>query len=102
MDKQDSLADRMAQRLAAGPPRVPRLPGAPVDWRLALALAAVIALGPLATITGAAIIERSARAEAERLTAQAAPRLKAEASARAARAVLREAVRQPGDRKSVV
>lgn len=96
MDKQDSLADRMAQRLAAGPPRVPRLPGAPVDWRLALALAAVIALGPLATITGAAIIERGARAEAERLTAQAAPRLKAETSARAARAVLREAVRQPG------
>lgn len=99
MDKQDSLADRMAQRLAARTPRasrVVRLQAGPVDWRLALALAAVIALGPLATITGAAVIERSARAEAARLTAQAAPRLKAEASAHAARGALREAVRHPG------
>lgn len=95
MDKQDSLADRMAQRLAAGTPRAPRSPGGPVDWRLASALAALIALGPLATITGAALIEGSARAEAERLTAQAAPRLKAEAGAQAARAALREAVRHP-------
>lgn len=96
MDKQDSLADRMVQRLAAGAPRAPRMSGGPVDRRLALALAALIALGPLATITGAALIERRARAEAAQLTAQAAPRLKAEAGAQTARAALREAVRQPG------
>jgi len=96
MDKQDSLADRMAQRLAAGAPRAPRLPDGPVDWRLALALAALIALGPLATITGAALIERSARVEAAQLTAQTALRLKAEAGAQAARTALREAVRHPG------
>lgn len=96
MDKQDSLADRMAQRLAAGKPRIPRLSAGPIEWRLALALAAVIALGPLATIVAAGVVEQIARADAKQLTVQAAPRLKAEASARAARAALREAVRHPG------
>lgn len=96
MDKRDSLADRMAQRLAAREPRAPRPGGGPVDWRLTGALAALIALGPLATITGAAVIGQGARAEAARLTAQAAPRLKAEARAQAARTALRDAVRHPG------
>jgi hypothetical protein len=93
----DSLAARMAQRLAA---REPRAEGGTertrVDWRLAAGLTALIALGPLATIVGAGLIEGRAQAEAARLTAQAAPRLKAEAQARDARAALRGAVRDAG------
>lgn len=95
-EMRDSLADRMAQRLAAREPRAPRPAGGPVDWRLAAGLAALIALGPLATIVGAGAIDRSARAEAARLTAQAAPRLKAEVRAREARAILRKAARDTG------
>ena len=95
-EMRDSLADRMAQHFAARAPRAPRPAGEPLDWRLAAGLAALIALGPLVTIVGAGLIERSARAEAAALTAQAAPRLKAEAQARNARAVLRETVRDAG------
>lgn len=95
-EMRDSLADRMAQRLAAREPRAPRPEGGRVDWRLAGGLAALIALGPLATIAGAGLLERSARAEAATLTVQAAPRLKAEARAREARAALRGAVRDAG------
>jgi hypothetical protein len=96
MEIRDSLADRMAQRLAAREPRAPRPEGVRVDWRLAASLAALIALGPLVTIVGAGLLERNARAEAARLGAQAAPRLKAEAQARDARTALRGAVRDAG------
>lgn len=96
METRDSLAERMAQRFAAQGQQAEPRPPAPVDWRLAAALAALIALGPLATIVGAAAIERGARAEAARLTAQAAPRLKAEAREQAARGALRGAARDAG------
>ena len=96
MEIRDSLADRMAQRLAAREPRAPRPEGVRVDWRLAASLAALIALGPLVTIVGAGLLERNARAEAARLGAQAAPRLKVEAQARDARTALRGAVRDAG------
>lgn len=92
----DSLADRMVRRLAARAPRAPRQAGGPVDWRLAAGLAAVIALGPLMTIAGAGLLEWRAQAEATRFTAQAAPRLKVEARAQAARASLRDAARDAG------
>lgn len=91
----DSLAGRMVQRLAARPPQAAR-PAGPVDWRLAAGLAAVIALGPLATIVGAGMLERSAGAESVRLAAAAAPRLKTEARASDARRALRQAARDPG------
>lgn len=89
----DSLADRMAQRFTA---RAPRPEGGRVDWRLAAGLTALIALGPLVTTMGAGMLERSAQAEANALTVQAAPRLKAEAQARDARTTLRGAVRDAG------
>ncbi|WP_447724131.1 hypothetical protein [Sphingomonas koreensis] len=95
-ETRDSLADRMAQRLAAREPRQPRPEGARLDWRRAGGLAALIALGPLLTIVGAGLLERRAQAESARLTAQAAPRLKAEARERDARAALRGAVRDAG------
>lgn len=96
MDMRESLADRMAQRFAASGVRAPRLRHGPVDWRLAAALAAVIALGPLTTIVGAGVMERNAQAEAARLTAQAAPRIKAQAREKAAREALRTAARDAG------
>ncbi|MCW4460099.1 hypothetical protein OK349_00120 [Sphingomonas sp. BT-65] len=95
-DARDSLADRMAQRFAAREVRAePRSPG-PVNWRLAAALAGMIALGPLTTIVGAGVIEHGARAEAARLQTQAAPRLNAEERERAVRAALRTAARDAG------
>lgn len=96
METRDSLADRMAQRFGAGSMRTgPALSG-PLDWRLATALAGLIALGPLATIVGAAALERDARAEAARVEAKAAPQLKAETREKAARASLRAAAHDPG------
>jgi hypothetical protein len=92
----DSLADRMARRLTVREPRAPRPEGRRVDWRRAGGLAALIALGPLFTIVGAGLLERSAQAEAERLTAQVAPRVQAEARERDARAALRGAARDAG------
>lgn len=92
----DSLADRMARRLAMRERRKPRPEGAKVDWRRAGGLAALIALGPLLTIVGAAALERRAQADAALLAAQAAPGLKAEARERTARAALREAAHAPG------
>lgn len=56
----------------------------------------MIALGPLATIVGASLLQRSVQAETAQLIAQAAPRLKAEARAKDARARLRDAARDAG------
>lgn len=92
----DSLADRMARRLTVRESRASRPEGSRLDWRRAGGVAALIALGPLLTIVGAGLVERNVQAEAARLTAQAAPRLKAEAREREARAALRGAVRDAG------
>lgn len=90
-EERHSLADRMAQRFAAGASRpAPRSSG-PVDWRFAAALAGLIALGPLLTILGAGMIERGAFAEAARIRVQTEPRIKAEREERAARSALRTA-----------
>lgn len=95
-EERQSLADRMAQRFAAGAARPPLAVAGPVNWRFAAALAGVIALAPLTTILGAGLLERGARAEAARLRAQAAPRLATEARAEAARDALRSAARDAG------
>ncbi|MEG3179679.1 hypothetical protein [Sphingomonas sp. LT1P40] len=92
-DERDSLIDRAARRLAVADVRAPRAAWAGVDWRFAAALAGVIALGPLATIVGAGVLERSVRAEAVRLETAASPRMKVEARERAAREMLRTAAR---------
>jgi hypothetical protein len=96
MDTRDSLADRMAQRFAAQGTRTRYPAREPLDWRLAAALGAAIALGPLVTIAGAAVLEHRAQAEAQRLTVQAAPRINAEARASAAREALRTAAHDAG------
>ncbi|MCP3731956.1 hypothetical protein M9978_16140 [Sphingomonas sp. MG17] len=93
-ERDSSLIDRAVQRLS--PPATPR--AAPVlpkiDWRFATALAALIALGPLLTIVGAGLLERSAQAEAGRLRTRAAPQINALAADREARDLLRAAVRE--------
>lgn len=97
-EEQASLIDRAVRRLSP-PERVPEMPVArpllpPIEWRVAAALAALVALGPLLTIVGADVLERGVRAEQARLRAQAAPRIAAVAADRDARALLRAAVRE--------
>lgn len=95
METRDSLADRMAQRFAAGVPREPRPSGDPIDLRLAAGLAALIALGPLATIVGANLLSASAERETRMLQAQGRQRFDAELRDREARSLLRDSVRRP-------
>lgn len=93
-EQQASLIDRAVQRLSsAGQTRARRAVPA-IDWRFAMALAALIALGPLLTIVAAGVLERSVRAETAQLARQAASKVDAAAADRAARDLLRSAVRE--------
>lgn len=89
----DSLTDRVARRAARAGRSRPTL--AVPDIRLALALAGVLALGPLLTIVGAhalrAGVEADNRALESKLRTDTAP----QAARDAAAASLRDAVRQP-------
>jgi hypothetical protein len=93
-DEQQSLVDRAVRRLSASAPEPGRTRAAlpAIDWRFALALTALIALGPLLTVVGAGLLERDARADAARLRAQAAPVTDAAKADRAARGLLRATV----------
>ncbi|MBX3594186.1 hypothetical protein [Sphingomonas sp.] len=97
MDRTPSLIERaiarmrMAADAATGDGFSPARGMAAVQWPVAIALAAVIALGPLLTLIGASAIERDARREAAAVIAQAAPRVAAATASRAARASLRSA-----------
>ncbi|WP_044332121.1 hypothetical protein [Sphingomonas hengshuiensis] len=73
-----------------------RIAAAPMgDWRLGVAVAALLALGPALTIGGAAWLRADALAEATRLRASAAPHA-AEVQARAeARAALAPVLDRP-------
>lgn len=89
-----SLIDRAMTRVPSVPrAALRRWQSAAIDGRFALAIAALIALGPLATIVGSGVIERTVRAETRALGVAAAPRLRAEQADRAARTRLRRAVR---------
>lgn len=99
-EKQQSLVDRAVRRLSPsakvadpdGSPPVERAMPA-IDWRIAAALAALIALGPLLTIVGAQLLSGRASAEAAALRRQAAPQVQQGSADRAARGLLRDAVR---------
>lgn len=65
------------------------------DWRVAAALGALIAAGPLLTILGANTLAASAQRAAARTEAALAPRLAAAGAREEARRVLAAAVRQP-------
>lgn len=80
-----SLVDRLRTALAR--PRVePTSAGA--GWRAGVTLALLLAVGPLATLAGARMLEDRALAEARALAATAAPRLAGEKAQAAARGIL--------------
>ncbi len=89
----DSLTDRLAQRAARAARERPRPSWG--DVRVALAVAAVVALGPLLTIVGAGLMRAGVEAGARTLEAQLRSRTAPAAARRDAAAVLRDAVRQP-------
>lgn len=92
-DPRNSLTDRLAQYAARAARLRPALAVRDVKW--AVALAAIVALGPLLTIVGAnmlrAGVEHDNRVAEHQLRSQLAP----QAAQRESAAVLRDAVRQP-------
>lgn len=66
------------------------------DWRIAAALAGMIALGPILTVAAASWAGVSARADTAALREKLAPRIAAERQAAADRETLVALVRRPG------
>ncbi|WP_422057437.1 hypothetical protein [Sphingomonas sp.] len=89
----DSLTDRLARRAARAARTWPEL--AVPDMRLALALAGLVALGPLLTIVGAQMLRAGVEADSRELAHQLRARNAPQAARAAAAAVLRDATRQP-------
>lgn len=96
--EQESLVDRAVRRLKvrSGEPAPQPVQSAwrGIEWRIAAAIAVLIALGPLLTIMTARLLEHQAGAEAAALRAKAAPRTDAIAADRMARDLLRAVVRE--------
>ena len=67
----------------------------PGDWRISAAIALLIAAGPIATIIGAGLLARGARAETARLHAQLDPRIAAAAAVARDRTQLSALLRRP-------
>ena len=88
-----SLIDRLVRRTARVAQVRPKL--AVADIRLALALAGLIALGPLLTIVGAHMLRTGVEADNRALASQLRTRNAPQAARGAAAAVLRDATRQP-------
>ncbi|MGV3457586.1 hypothetical protein [Sphingomonas sp.] len=89
----DSLTDRLIRRTARAAQARPSL--AMPDIRVALALAGLVALGPLLTIVGASLLRAGVAAETRGIEQQVRARHAPQAAREAAAAVLRDAVRQP-------
>lgn len=89
----DSLTDRLIRRTARATQTRPRW--AVPDIRLALALAGLVALGPLSTIVGATLLRAGVEAEHRALEQQLRTRDAPQAARAAAADSLRDAVRQP-------
>lgn len=87
----DSLTDRLIRRTARAARGRPNLS----DIRLALALAGLVALGPLVTIVWAKGLRDGIEAENRVLAAQLQTRMAPQVARDAAAAELRDAVRQP-------
>ncbi|WP_066656408.1 MULTISPECIES: hypothetical protein [unclassified Sphingomonas] len=90
----DSLTDRLIRRTMRATRTRPKLAFVP-DIRLALALAGLVALGPLLTIVGAKGLRAGVEAENKVLEAQLRTRTAPQAARDAAAAELRDAVRRP-------
>lgn len=89
----DSLTDRLIRRTARAAQTRPGL--AAPDIRLALALAGLVALGPLFALVGATMLRAGVEAENRALEKQLRTRDAPRAARDAAAASLRDAVRQP-------
>lgn len=92
-EPRDSLTDRLARRAARVARERPAL--AMRDWRLALALAGIVALAPLVTIIGANVLRAGVEAENRALQTELHTRLAPHEARREAAATLRDAVRRP-------
>lgn len=88
-----SLTDRLVRRTVHAARARPTLAAA--DIRLALALAGLVALGPLVTIVGAHMLRAGVAADNRALADQVRTRDAPQAARAAAAAVLRDATRQP-------
>jgi hypothetical protein len=71
-----------------------RPPPPDIDWRLAMAIAALIAFGPLLTIVGGTLLEHEAKADTARIEARMEARTADIVADRKARSALRSAVRE--------
>lgn len=91
-DETQGLIQRATRQLGEAPASAIR-PRGSIDWRIAGALGALIALGPLLTIGGAGVLASRAQQNAARIEAGLAARMTAEAQGRSARATFRQAVR---------
>lgn len=91
-DEARQQAQSLSQRFAVALRGV-AVPGG--GWRLAAAVGAFVALGPVVTIAGAMLLTRHERGEAAKLQAELAPRLATERVARDARAELGRAAARP-------
>ena len=92
-DPRNSLTDRLAQHVARAARVRPAL--AVTDVKLAVALAAIIALAPLLTIVGANMLRVGGEADNRVAERQLRSRLAPQAARREGAAALRDAVRQP-------
>lgn len=96
----ESLTGRMAAKARAWAVAVRERPaGAPSqrrDWIVAAGVAALLALGPVATIAGAKLLAGNARTETRQLADQLAPRIAASEAAARERAELVALLRRPG------
>lgn len=88
-----SLLDSIARRGSAVRPVRLSIPA--IDLRFAMALAALIALGPLLTIAGAGWMRAGVVQDTEALRAQGRARLDAEGARQRAALLFRDAVRRP-------
>jgi len=96
-----SLAARLHEMVRGALARVPEIRPDKRDWRIASAVAALIAAGPLATILGANLLAGSVSKQVQRLREQATPRAAAAQAAAKERAELVALLREPGVGASV-
>lgn len=91
-----SLAARLHGAVRAALTRLRAVELGDGQWRIAAALAALIATGPIVTIVGATLLAGSVEAQVQHLREQAAPRDAAAQAAARERAALVALLRQPG------
>jgi hypothetical protein len=90
LERAPSLVSRLAERL-----RRPSALGTAAGWQVPLAVASLLAAGPLLTMLGAALLATAADRDAARLREQVRPQAEAQARRVAARELLSEVIARP-------